>query len=62
MPDCPFSAEKIKHPTSVYCIDGQCEWFHGEPRCPHPVACDAEGRCVHTTDNHEEWRRLNAEN
>jgi len=59
MAGCPFGAEHDKHTSSNYCVEGRCEWY--EPKCPHPVACNRESRCVHPTDSHDEWRTLNAD-
>lgn len=59
-PDCPHPAEKNRRPTSNYCVEGECYWYHaGEPICPHPIACDREKHCTHPQDSHAEWIDLN---
>jgi len=45
---CEFEATPGISP-SRYCLRGQCHFVSSdsEPRCPHGVACDRAGRCLH---------------
>lgn len=52
---CDFPTETLMG-DSVYCVDGKREWHiehrgHKMASCPHPVACQSQGHCLHPKES-----------